>query len=81
MVKIEEENPYAGQIDKDLFRSFPTSAYFKEGEGPVLLRRILNAYSFYDKNIGMLYTCFIQNCIRICPGNELYCWLTSLSFL
>lgn len=49
-----EPSPYDGLIGKDVGRSFPNVDMFREkdGEGQVMLGRVLKAFSLYDEAIG-----------------------------
>jgi Rab-GTPase-TBC domain len=49
-----EPSPYDGLIGKDVGRSFPNVEMFREkdGEGQMMLRRVLKAFSLYDQAIG-----------------------------
>lgn len=49
-----EPSPYDGLIGKDVGRSFPNVEMFREkdGEGQVMLGRVLKAFSLYDDAIG-----------------------------
>ena len=50
----DEESPYDGCISKDIGRSFPGVEMFRdaEGEGQMMLGRVLKCLSLYDKDIG-----------------------------
>ncbi|ETN41158.1 uncharacterized protein HMPREF1541_03093 [Cyphellophora europaea CBS 101466] len=49
-----EPSPYDGLIGKDVGRSFPNVEMFREkdGEGQIMLGRVLKAFSLYDEAIG-----------------------------
>ena len=49
-----ESSPYETIINKDIGRSFPGVAMFRdpEGDGQKMLARVLKCYSLYDKEIG-----------------------------
>ncbi|KAI7885983.1 hypothetical protein K492DRAFT_203534 [Lichtheimia hyalospora FSU 10163] len=49
-----EQSPYERVIQRDLTRTFPCIDMFKQegGEGQLAMRRILEAYSLYDPDVG-----------------------------
>ncbi|KAI3112332.1 hypothetical protein CBS147333_3762 [Penicillium roqueforti] len=49
-----ESSPYDGLIGKDISRSFPNVAMFRDpnGEGQQMLGRVLRCFSLYDTKIG-----------------------------
>jgi len=49
-----EESPYDGIINKDVGRSFPGVELFRdpEGDGQIMLGRVLRCFSLHDKDIG-----------------------------
>lgn len=49
-----ESSPYDGLIGKDIGRSFPNVAMFRDpnGEGQQMLGRVLRCFSLYDTKIG-----------------------------
>jgi hypothetical protein len=49
-----EASPYDALIGKDVGRSFPNVAMFKEkdGDGQRMLGKVLKAFSLYDEKIG-----------------------------
>jgi hypothetical protein len=49
-----QPSPYDGLIGKDVGRSFPNVEMFREkdGEGQIMLGRVLKAFSVYDEAIG-----------------------------
>lgn len=49
-----ETSPYEGLIGKDVGRSFPNVEMFRDpqGEGQLMLGRVLKAFSLYDHQIG-----------------------------
>lgn len=51
---LGESSPYEKMIGKDVGRSFPQHEMFRDpdGEGQIMLGRVLKCYSLYDDKIG-----------------------------
>jgi hypothetical protein len=54
MALLREQSPYDKMIQRDLARTFPGHAYFKEkdGQGQEGLYNVVRAYSLYDSGVG-----------------------------
>lgn len=52
--QLKEPSPYDKMIQRDLSRTFPGHAYFKDsdGQGQEDLYNVVKAYSIYDKGVG-----------------------------
>lgn len=51
-IDIVEYHDSARQIELDLNRTYPDEPYYMNGEGQISLRRVLQAFSKYDVQMG-----------------------------
>ncbi|KAI9505831.1 rab-GTPase-TBC domain-containing protein, partial [Coemansia spiralis] len=76
---LARPGPYAEEIEKDLNRSLPEYAGYQAAEGIAALRRVLNAYSLRDAELGYCQAMnIVASAMLICMTEEQVFWTLSV---